>query len=619
MRRLLLSIITVLTLTSQSFAFGFGDDAWFNAENVNSGAVPILHMPLSSDTAITRGTGSATFTRASTQYGTNSVGELIQYATNVPAFNGNPAYSVSTWGDSMSAAGSGYATQLAANLVRYTVSNGGVGGETSTQIKNRMLAAVSQYGDTTIIWAGRNNYADGVTVLSDIASMVAVLGHNRYVVISVFNGSYGGYEIPGGGGYTLITDINNALATTYPNNYLDARAYIVDQYDSGIPQDILDHTNDTPPTSLRTDAIHLNATGSGLVADYVTNFIRNKGWLTNKVGGGKGIFLEPAATNSLSRSEDFGSATWIKAGVQAAGSGTILGIIMAPTGFRLADKIAETASTAVHYVTQPILSLTGTFTFSVYAKAAERTFIQLTEQASTAFRASFNLSNGTVANSAGAPNATIINAGDGWYRCSISAPLTNQTFGATIGISTDGTLGVPSQSYAGDGTSGVYVWQAQLESGPTATSPIVTTTTSVTRAATVLSVPLDLNFNNARGSAYIEYTPIADVGFVDIIGNGTIGPIIAWANNDIRPFDGTNYYVGIGTLTTGVTHKLAAAWGDGVINMTRDGLTPGTFVFDGSFDIVDTLFLGKGANGYIRNVKTYNKKLTNSELERKTR
>ena len=45
-------------------------------------------------------------------------------------------------------------------------------------------------------------------------------------------------------------------------------------------------------------------------------------------------------------------------------------------------------------------------------------------------------------------------------------------------------------SFTGDGTSGVYLWGAQIEAGSFASTYILTTTTAVTRNATVGNYPV---------------------------------------------------------------------------------------------------------------------------------
>jgi len=78
--------------------------------------------------------------------------------------------------------------------------------------------------------------------------------------------------------YELIVNLNNELAQLYPQNYIDIRAWLVSHYDPNNAQDVIDHENDVPPSSLRHDEIHLENEGSVLVAERVKQFIDEKGW-----------------------------------------------------------------------------------------------------------------------------------------------------------------------------------------------------------------------------------------------------------------------------------------------------------------------------------------------------
>jgi lysophospholipase L1-like esterase len=191
------------------------------------------------------------------------------------------ATNIATWGDSLTAGnedGTGVTyPAVLARLTGRTVYNGGVGGQTSTQIRARETSAPSYLlSSPTIIWAGRNNYDNPSQVESDIAAMVAALGSNtNYLILSVENGS--GENI-GTSNYNFIISINASLASTYPGHYLDVREWLVQNglSQAGIAtstQDQLDYNNDVPPTDLRYDGIHLNAAGYTVLANYIySNF-----------------------------------------------------------------------------------------------------------------------------------------------------------------------------------------------------------------------------------------------------------------------------------------------------------------------------------------------------------
>jgi lysophospholipase L1-like esterase len=180
---------------------------------------------------------------------------------------------IAIWGDSLTS-GSGatspgrYFPTRFAVLTNRPVFNGGVSGDTSTQIATRLVADAVRKPWPTVIWAGRNNFSSPTTVKADIASMVAALGHTNYIVLSVINKN-DPTEYSGQANYTTITTLNSDLAAIYGAHFVDVRSYLVSLYDPGIPQDVTDHGRDVPPTSLSSDGLHLNDAGYQAVANLV--------------------------------------------------------------------------------------------------------------------------------------------------------------------------------------------------------------------------------------------------------------------------------------------------------------------------------------------------------------
>ena len=106
---------------------------------------------------------------------------------------------------------------------------------------------------------------------------------------------------------------------------------------------------------------------------------------------------------------------------------------------------------------------------------------------------------------------------DGWYRISILADLASTNRIPQIFVLADSyTTGV-AVAYLGDGTSGVYLFIAQLEAGSVATSPTFTDITlasegsTTTRLADVVtggvSTALYSDFNSS-GTLFIEFTHV---------------------------------------------------------------------------------------------------------------
>ena len=183
-------------------------------------------------------------------------------------------------------------------------------------------------------------------------------------------------------------------------------------------------------------------------------------------------FLANWRRNLLTRTEEFNNAAWTKNFILPFGSGSIANATASPSGAVSADKIVVDTNNGLHvlYNTTAIPVVVSTnYTGSVYVKAAEYgfAFVALNVRASSSnCGVCVNLSDGAQTNGGANGTYTVTSAGNGWWLVSVSA----------IASSTNGYLEVTPRStaggpvgYTGDGTSGIYLWGAQLELGSSAT------------------------------------------------------------------------------------------------------------------------------------------------------
>ncbi len=154
-----------------------------------------------------------------------------------------------------------------------------------------------------IFWIGRNNYSDPTKVKADLAAMVSVLGHNRFMVLSVLNSST---EVIGSASHNTIIALNNDLAAVYPNNFVDVRSILIASRNTSNSQDNVDFTNDVIPASLRIDSIHLNDAGYATVAKIIfanISILQSENQKILTVGNLNNIFSSPPEIGNVARTK----------------------------------------------------------------------------------------------------------------------------------------------------------------------------------------------------------------------------------------------------------------------------------------------------------------------------
>jgi hypothetical protein len=232
-----------------------------------------------------------------------------------------------------------------------------------------------------------------------------------------------------------------------------------------------------------------------------------------------GLLIEEQRTNLFTYSEDFANAAW-----QPTRASITANTIVAPDGTLTGDKLVEdTTATNTHSIRQNFTLAVGTYTYSVFAKAGERTILQCARNNSNIDLIShvFNLATG-VATGTG---ASMTSVGNGWYRCvGVITVNTAASTGVLFTLNDGSTI-----TYTGNGFSGLFLWGAQLEAGAFPTSYVATVASQVTRAADAASMTganFSSFYNQAEGTLYGEFAmPPNLAGFPPTIGaisDGTI-------------------------------------------------------------------------------------------------
>jgi hypothetical protein len=216
--------------------------------------------------------------------------------------------------------------------------------------------------------------------------------------------------------------------------------------------------------------------------------------------------------------------------------------------------------------------------------------------------------------------------GNGWYRLIVTATPSAGNIG--IGV----LLYNGAESYAGDGTSNVFLWGAQAEAGSFATSYIPTTTGSVVRSADVCSIANTAPFWNSS-----EFTVFTNANFVTSgvdayasnfnITSGFFGARRPSSNQAVAIIRSSGVTADItfganGSFTTG-SMRMAAAHSTG----QQAGSVNGVSAIQQNSSFVPSLnppfnigYSGTGSyiNGHVAAIRYYRKRLSNAKLAQLT-
>jgi hypothetical protein len=328
----------------------------------------------------------------------------------------------------------------------------------------------------------------------------------------------------------------------------------------------------------------------------------------------RGLMVEEQRTNLFTYSQDFTDGSWVK-------SGTTIQTAVGLDGTLSAVKLSATTSSSDKNIYKSFTTTAQTYTMSVYAKAGGIN--------SLAFYYSsinggpypqFNLTDGTATN-----GGIMQSVGNGWYRCSHSF----------VAVSASNLLAIyinSTSSMTGNGFDGIYIWGAQCEVGPYATSYIPTVAAAATRSqdfATMTGTNFSSWYNGGEGSFYADYSFYAPDGpynnpvlhandgtennYVAIFGYGSA---YGW----VQAVSASSAGITVGGATAiNTQYKAAVSYKTNDFAFTLNGATVGTDA-SGGVPAVDRLYIGWRVSasrpllGTIKKIAYYPERLTNAEI-----
>lgn len=205
--------------------------------------------------------------------------------------------------------------------------------------------------------------------------------------------------------------------------------------------------------------------------------------------GVRGLLLENSSTNLKTHSETTSGVAYSN----ASGQGDAYAEPKASPSTR-AIRVMESTATGTHYVrSDPAMSLSAGTTRSVsfFVKANGRNYLRVYFLDTEDFGFTLDLSTGTYVGPYTLGGTLygyqIEKFYDGWYRIKFSGIVGASRTAGTVYV----LLGSTSSTfnYAGDGSSGIYIWGIQIEEAPFPTSYIETAASAVSRSGDSLYSP----------------------------------------------------------------------------------------------------------------------------------
>ena len=359
----------------------------------------------------------------------------------------------------------------------------------------------------------------------------------------------------------------------------------------------------------------------------------NKDGLIETVGSGEprvdfkddskgALKLEPSRTNLYSFSNQF-DVFWSKFNLSA-----IPNSVTSLDGNLNGYLLQENTSNASHDFRQNATVVSGQqYTYSVFVKKSD-----VGQARNLSFyiggtngSISFNTTNGTFFSVGSVDSYSSEDYGNGWWRLQFTDTSVSTGFNVIAILNNGSTI------YQGDGTSGLYIYGAQLEQGSYATSYIPTQGGAVTRVADVCNNGANEQvINSTEGVLYVETSALSNdlserrFGLSDGTSSNVVRVGYTSVSNRIIAivYNGSNQAVMTYT-SPDITQnsKIAVKYKENDFALWVDGVKRSTDA-SGSVFSANTLNsldfnIGGGSHFYseTKDVRVYNTALTDQELQ----
>ena len=360
-------------------------------------------------------------------------------------------------------------------------------------------------------------------------------------------------------------------------------------------------------------------------------------------GESLGLLVEEQRTNLITSSSDI-----VGYFTEQSSTGTA-NAAAAPDGTVTADLLVPNTSPSSHtcFNTSISFSASTTYSYSIFVKPNGYSWLQLL------FTSGFNNPTAWVNfDLTGAGSFGFTGGGEiskkiesypgGWYRCTITTTSgAAPALGGPAYLVLDSNRNGRDANYAGDGTSGIYLWGAQLEAGAFPTSYIPTTTAATTRSADVASITGSAFsgwYRQDEGTMFADakeypFASSASRAFYGFVNTGDVNSnfVRQWIWSGATGFVSNSVY----TSTAG---PVAADFGTAVVNEQKrfalavkandfakayNGSGLATDATGAMPNGIDAVWIGStsGAlllSGHIRRLCYWNQRLANSTLQQIT-